>query len=84
MERKASEKMKKIIAVFIAILFLVTLTAASASAVDGRGWDHGRDDHGWNRWNHGHDWNHGWWWDHGHGWWRGNDHGWRWDHGRGW
>ena len=80
-------KVKKTIAVLMAIFFVVTLTAASASAVDGRGWDrgHGDWDRGHGDWDRGHGgWDHGW----GHGW---GHCGWwnnwcRWGHGwgRGW
>jgi hypothetical protein len=86
MGEQTFDRTKKTIAIFTAILFVVTLTAASASAADGRGWD--RDwDHGWDHdWDHGwdHGWGHGhdWWWGHGHGWW-GHGQGW-WGHGRGW
>ena len=39
----------------MAIFFVVTLTAASASAEDGRGWKHGGWDCGWKHggWDHG-------------------------------
>ena len=85
-------KVKKTIAVLMVIFFIVTLTAVSASAVDGRGWDRGGG-HNWDR-GGGHDWDRGhggcgWWNNWCHGGWKGC--GWwnnwcRWGHGwgRGW
>ena len=90
-------KVKKTIAVLMAIFFVVTLTAASASAVDGRGWDRGGGNdwdrgggHNWDR-GGGHDWDRGhggcgWWNNWCHGGWK--DCGWwnnwcRWGHGWG-
>ena len=90
MGKQAFKRMKKIIAILMAILFIVTLTAASASAVDGRGWDrdHGwNQGHGWDRdhgWNQGHGWDRDHGWNQGHGWWWGHGNRWWWGHGNRW
>ncbi len=73
MGNQTFERIKKTIAILMVIFFVVTLTAASASARDGRIWGHGdRDDWGHGGWDHG--WRHGDWDDWRHGGW---DHGWR-------
>ena len=84
MGKQTFDRIKKTIAILMAIFFVVTLTAASASAGDGRDWGHGDWGHGWGHGNWGHGWDHGW--DHGwgHGW--GHNCGWwnnwcRWGHG---
>ena len=84
MGKQTFDRIKKTIAVLIAVLFVVSLAAASASARDGwdrgGGWDRGDGwDHGGR---HGGGWDHGGWhggW-HGCGWWNNWchwGHGWR-------
>ena len=80
---KQLSKVKKTLAILLAVLFVVSLTAASVSAPPpgrfGRG-DGGRDwDRGGHDWDRGHGWGHGGW--KGCGWWNNWCRWDRWGHG---
>lgn len=82
-------KVKKTLAILLAVFFVMSLTAAAVSAQDGRGgYDRGGYDHD-DRYGHGHghgnDWYHGddWYRHNGYHWW--NNHWWDddwWRHNR--